>query len=116
MIKEKLQTLISKIQEKVQESTGKMQIEILTKMAKNAIAELKKLNVDGNISKKIEAVSAPIAPVSTQNNSTSEQNIVNNVDITVTGNNAPAVAAEVSNKLKTALSQLYPGGLAPAVQ
>lgn len=115
-IHEKLQALIFKIQEKIKEPVGKMQIGILTEMAKNATTELKKLNINGNVSKNIEAVSAPIAPVSTQNNTTSEQNIVNNVDITVTGNNAPAVASEVSYKLKTALYPLYPGGLAPAVQ
>ncbi len=116
MAQEKLQALISKIQEKVQEPMGKMQIGILTKIAENATTKLKKLNINGNISKNIEAVSAPVAQVPTQNNSTSEQNIVNNVDITVTGDNAPVVASEVSYKLKTTLYQLYPGDLAPAVQ
>ncbi len=116
MVQEKLQALISKIQEKVQEPIGKMQIEILNKIAENATMELKKLNVNGNISEKIEAVSAPIAPISTYNNAASEQSIVNNVNIAVTGDNAPAIASKVSSKLKTTLYQLYPGGLAPAVQ
>lgn len=72
--------------------------------------ELSKLNLaDINIS-------SPIATVQQNSAQPIEQNVTNTVRINITGDNAPAVASEVSSRLETMLYQIYPGGLAPAVQ
>jgi len=115
-IQEKLQKPMAILQENIQVPNIQVIMNMVSKITDKVMSEVKELNMNGSISKTIEAVSAPISPISTNNNSTSEQNIVNNVDITVTGNNAPAVASEVSSKLKTTLQRIYPGGLAPAIQ
>ena len=61
-------------------------------------------------------MSSPITATQQNNTTPVEQNISNTVRIDIVGDNAPAVASEVSSKLRTTLYQIYPGGLAPAVQ
>ncbi len=63
--------------------------------------------------------SSPIAtqPITNTTTSSNQQtDVKNTVNIEITGDNAPAVASEVAHTLNTTLYQLYPGGLAPAVQ
>ncbi len=81
-------------------------------------AEIKKLDLK-DINKNMGTLLAPTAMVPmVQNNNTSTfgQNVTNSININITGDNAPAVASEVSSTLRTTLQQIFPGGLAPAVQ